>query len=550
MSHEHWKKKYLKYKTKYLALQSGGNLVFRNFATEYRLQKLDNEKDTYKGMQSTSTRFSSIEHDAIEDFVNVILPECGMNSQLFGTNVSKEIKVMHYGSFGVTVYYNNLLIKIIRNTHGIDDKYKQECTNEILVHKYLSDGASPNVRDILDDNRFISAYYGYMTANDALDAYITDQLKRKGLHTNSILLEMTGRNRKSSYRVSLSSAILHIPRELKNDIDVPVNTSNSLLYIFSEKGEQNAITFFEDKSIHLTSSIIRLVSDITHGLRYMHRSGFIHNDIKLGNIIFTKEPAQHFQLIDFGTCLEHTMNDKPVLSDVGTLAMFEDSAFGRDRSCFYDWHCLYISILLALGAAKYASRGIVYSVLDKKYANELDNQTINSFTNSKYTGSIHDFVYRTLKYVGVTDTKIMNRIRVLSYAQECHNKIYHEGDGVVNIIVCDVVGGLLMKQVDSERAYEELLFADPEPEPVIPKRYAPVVRAPEPPQPQARTPPPVPARPQPIQARIPPPVPVRAPQPIPPPQQYVLRHVQSTPKPVQQPEQPQFLRPVLRHVKQ
>ena len=49
-----------------------------------------------------------------------------------------------------------------------------------------------------------------------------------------------------------------------------------------------------------TNVATRVTEEIVSGLAFLHENGFIHRDLKPGNILYTTDPALHFKIADFG----------------------------------------------------------------------------------------------------------------------------------------------------------------------------------------------------------------------------------------------------------
>lgn len=59
---------------------------------------------------------------------------------------------------------------------------------------------------------------------------------------------------------------------------------------------------FLRRDIRTTQDWRDIVISISHGLKVVHQSGFLHNDIKTNNVVIVKDRAHSFRgiLIEFG----------------------------------------------------------------------------------------------------------------------------------------------------------------------------------------------------------------------------------------------------------
>lgn len=448
MSNEIWKNKYLKYKTKYLELLNGGNLVFhKSIDNKYHLQKIDTKTGIFTSLPSDATKFQLDERNAIEDFVNIILPKVVMNGEPLSPSVSEQIKVMNAGTYGITIYYNDLIIKII-TLHGDEIR---STAKELFILKYLSDGLSLSVADIQSDKQYINPLLGFTTTNKLLLTEIEKIFTRYGLELNTFTVPTT----KYVASKPTKNSILVIPQDIT--IQTNTQTSDNLLFMFLKKGIRDAMTHFEDKSTNVRQTLPLFINNVCAGLRYTHISGFIHNDIKPENIIFTTSPAPCFQLIDFGLSISHSFaSHAPVADGSGSPYMYVSSQF-HEKSYLYDWHCLFISILQVIGAMRIGDTCSLFVDVDKSKPTKLNENDLNKCLHLKYIGYIRPFIIQTLQYFGMTDIKTFNTVIVLAHAQECHVSFF-DLLKPVDIELFDDTGKLHSHIVTSEKSYENLLF--------------------------------------------------------------------------------------------
>lgn len=463
-----WKHKYLKYKHKYLDLcnQTGGNLIFHKDTKTgiYHLQKIHQTTGIPVDVPSTSSQFTSNERVAIDDMVNYILPQMMINGSPLTSVASEQIKVMNVGAFGITVYFGELIIKIIRVSEHVGDVDSVSTAEEIFTLKYLTDGTSKSVEGIKDDRKYINSLYGYITSNDIITHRISQLCIDAGIPSRRSIIPYT------SYDTSLSNKddYLTLPLKLNYPSNGVINTSNTLIFLFMKKGEIDAEYYFNKPNINLRFALQTFIDNVSKGLRYVHHSGFIHNDIKPPNIIFVNDGNPRFQLIDFGLSTRANFSDiSPVKSRRGSPYMFINSKFDIEKSFMYDWHCLYISILELLGGIKLTTSS-VYNDVNIKKPSGLNERDINTYTTAERMGLVRQFIINLLhdaynRYnivlVKFEAILIVNPIIVLAYAHMCHRAFFDVVPKSVIIKLFDRnTAAIVSYEVKSQKAYEDLLM--------------------------------------------------------------------------------------------
>lgn len=402
-----WKDKYTKYKTKYLDLQHdmliGGTLHFEKckmrqecggvrgcVPTEYELLKKKTPMD-FESLCVRSTIFDANQKMAIEDFVKYVIPNMKMNGKLLG-DVEKQIEVMHAGTFGVTVYVGDLLIKIINISKGL-----ASAISEVSILINLE--KAPEIGDYKES---ISEFFGYMTSNMKFVLGIGKD--------NVVQISDTYATNIPSSGESLSTAFETLPRV--NHVD------DSLLFLMQRRASISASAFAKRFKV----DIRRFMNDTVKGVLYMHAVGYIHNDIKPDNIVYNGG-GKIYQLIDFGLSQHHTYDGNNVIKDTaGTPAYFIDTIFGayNVRSFFYDWHCLYISILEMLHCVELMPNGFVFNDrYDSKLSFKMAKHRVNAFGyNEKDQKSLLNYFYEILG----DDVTFINIMNMLAGAQRCAAK--------------------------------------------------------------------------------------------------------------------------------
>ncbi|CAB3999419.1 serine threonine- kinase endoribonuclease IRE1-like [Paramuricea clavata] len=66
---------------------------------------------------------------------------------------------------------------------------------------------------------------------------------------------------------------------------------------------------------------VQVTKEIINGLAFVHEQKFIHRDLKLGNILYTTDPALHFKIADFGLTKNMSTSSKMISSRGSGVAM-------------------------------------------------------------------------------------------------------------------------------------------------------------------------------------------------------------------------------------
>jgi serine/threonine protein kinase len=327
-----YREKYLKYKKKYINLknQIGGELFYlqsNKFDNSmYKILKYSDDRTKFELIESPSNAFEIQQKTSMDNFVKYILPSLKINGEKLSQEDIENINVMGTGQFGITLQTKNLIIKIIR---AKTDTYKFNAANEVNIMYNLC------IKNTPPEN--IAKFYCYFTADDyigrklsELDKNLISNLAIPNFYTNL------------TYNETMENCICSkLPQIIGTDL-----LSKDMIFILMEKGETNAIQYFQNiPGTELIKNVIKFTKDIITGLNYVHKIGYLHNDVKLDNIIVKKGI---FKLIDFGITMK-LKSDKPVISfNIGSPIYFVSTSFFSQRSELYDYHCLFVSLLLIL----------------------------------------------------------------------------------------------------------------------------------------------------------------------------------------------------------
>lgn len=336
--------KYKKYKRKYLDLkQKGGSIVYDPLICGNSLlkQSIEDGKLVYYKVPGKGNDFTREQKNDIEVFVNFILPHFKLDTgQTIGTDAIKYLEVMGAGTFGVTVYYKHILMKILKlNFENIDI-----IANEINAVSYLFFDTNGNPKSVPEQ---LNKVIGYLTSNRELNNKILYKKINPEFDKYSLYMNLPPNN--LDLHDVYHSVENIIPQEnfklMKGNIAVMFLVKEDMdlieyMEIFDRLSSQNKYTvskkYWQDMYIAL------------HYLNFQEKT--IHGDIKLENIVVKFNSLQNnlditFKLIDFGV-LRKIDNINDVIQHRAGTPVYYGDVFEYNTSVVYDWYCTLIAYLL------------------------------------------------------------------------------------------------------------------------------------------------------------------------------------------------------------
>lgn len=409
--------KYKKYKSKYTELKHGGKLSYIN---ELVKTSTVNGATIYEKLNSQSVIFTDDQRQTISNFVSIVLPNMTINNNKFTQADIDNVSVMGAGAFGVSIYVKNLLIKIIHVS-------KMSTPDAIIDEMRTLDDIFLAHSDSNPDRKYLSEYFGYLTANNTIGNElnkIDKHLQRNAqLHKNTKIhcnLTSSGKLAINATNimadVSKSSAVftndvvfLFFDKALK-DIRSYLSAVKSKMHeqyklLMSALGTPNepvVLPKYEDLKTQYLSISARFAKHMSHGIKYMHSLGYIHNDLKLENAVCGRETRDaitlKYQIIDFGLAAKLPTGVDTFNGNMGgTPLYFYNSVFSNRRSFLYDWHCLYIMILDFFSMVDLPASGKTGFVYVGKrpelIPNKAVNTTVNAISFPTYFSNLNRFLY-------------------------------------------------------------------------------------------------------------------------------------------------------------
>lgn len=439
-----WKEKYEKYKNKYL--QEAGKLTFsdcKKYSTRCispRILLKSTKENKLVSLESASTQFSPLQEQTIQSFIKNFLPYVKYNGKSIG-NVETDLQVMGAGTFGVTIYAHDLLIKIIKlyepndSQATITSNLKLNATEISVLHDIMSIQTQKN--------NIMPNYYGYVSTNKDFPQYV-----------------QSGSNRKyGSFHVSIPAkdALITFDTPL---VDFPID--NKLLFVFQHKATMSAADFFKNNTD--VFPVADFIVSMIFKLHELHmKSNYIHQDLKLDNLVYDKKLDQ-FQIIDFGLSVKFTPKQNYILASGGTPPYFQLTTFQKYRSFYYDWFCLYLMILTIFQVARPARvRNTVafeFFNLPSEFSS-LNNVVINEYGKTveeqqKIRDLHHNLISKQLaksQYFW-TFYDILNLLFESKLRQPMSNILPKYSNSIIH----DIDGNRISINIPDQTTYEDVLF--------------------------------------------------------------------------------------------
>jgi hypothetical protein len=378
-----YSKKYLKYKMKYENLLNkinGGALVFNEFANKntYLLKtEMEGDKVTFKKPSGKSNNFTQAQKKNLEILTQFILPEISFKGKKLGYNFIKEVETIGAGTFGTTISYDNLLIKIMIVN---PEKRSVASTEIVLLEELYYKTEPPDV---------FNKYYGFICGKNLMTLFTFDK-PYNIVDKLNLMSSIFGRG----FAITKQEDII---TKIKNIYDpgfvIPPDFFEDMIIAFFDKEDGDMDKFIKEFIPKLSIEDRLLLSkdfftDIAWGLQFLHKTKRqYHSDIKSANVVYKiqDDGTIKFKLIDFGTMGFLDSDGDSTRHSGGTKFYYEHTNYIRVtptgiRHMFtymYDYFCTLI-IVLELWGIK------IDTVPDMQNAVRLMDETYKSYVDTKH----------------------------------------------------------------------------------------------------------------------------------------------------------------------
>ena len=306
--------------------------------------------------------------DSLELFINFVLPFIKYKGKQLGYDSIKNIESLTSGSFGVTLIYDDILIKIAHSTfttYRPTEHYREIKNLEIITKNYNIPKskmipinlANPSTFITISPPSSISKYFGFITTkkNDLLSSLNTYNGKLK----NAIISNLFTNSNFTIDEVAMHRELTKIKKI--NSVSEPPFFEEMIL-IFLKKEDMNLTEFKNQIFIHKTpiqkiEILNKFLIDMHKALIFLHSiTHHGHFDIKPYNIVVSIESESEskyiFKLIDFGglSSIDSITGiidpyENPHYSIIYNRGTFHETKFTWQ----YDYYCVLYSALQILG---------------------------------------------------------------------------------------------------------------------------------------------------------------------------------------------------------
>jgi serine/threonine protein kinase len=394
--------------------QSGGMIINNTFSQNNSLLKVESYNDdlTYKSISARSNSFTNEQLKSIKIFINFVLPYLSYNGNKLGLESIKNIETLYAGSFGVTIVYDDIVIKISASDINNDPSHVQEITTLENIFKNLPEGINPPPETI-------SQYFGFMSNRKS--NYLEKYSKYKGR------MNILGNILENPLFSLDEKELFDNASKLDGDKYLSTNFLDTMVVIFLRREDMNLSKFIDTnlKSVSIKQKleyVFDFLTDMTDALHYLHIDrNLMHCDIKPDNIVVTQnlDGKYKFKLIDFGGVISiDKKTGYPVKGSRPTRSqLFYKSTFHENNLTYlYDDYCVLYSALVMLGFPLYDNHfineisGLAYEKSNTGVKPVEVLKTLINKINSKYP-SINLPEYDSLHTED--DKKVKNAYRIL-----------------------------------------------------------------------------------------------------------------------------------------
>ncbi len=344
--------------------QTGGVIVHNIFSSQSPILKIDSDAENidYSQIRGQSNSFTESQLKSLKVFINFILPYLSYNGKKLGIDAIKNIESLYAGSFGITLVYDDIVIKVSNSVINNDPSHIDEITIMENLFKTIPAG-TPEPPDTF------SKYYGFLTS------YRTDRLNKFATYSGPM------RNIKSIIGNIFTDPLFNFDeaecvknaKSLEGELYLNTDFLNSMLLIFLKREDMNLTNFINTVVKPLPTKekleyIYDFLNDMTSALNYLHRTKYLmHCDIKPDNIVATQQAdgSYKFKLIDFGSISNIDKTTGITKNNPARSPLFFTGTFHAGViSYMYDEYCVLYSALVMLGISLYDNE-FIYNRLAK-----------------------------------------------------------------------------------------------------------------------------------------------------------------------------------------
>jgi serine/threonine protein kinase len=367
----------------FLNKQLGGNILFDDFALPDKdvsgindINKLiksktdpDTGKLSFQTFDQESNIFTHIQLKSLRILINFVLPNMTFNDQKLSKEFITNVETMGAGSFGITIYYKDLIMKILHTDRGVGES---DIIREIdILENLFRDEANPAPSTM-------NNYYGFMSGKN-----IGNLCRRNNFHNMDNKIKICSDlfkpvppimfanvNKGKHFSIDTQNIMENInqtltrpernARDARKNEYMKNNFLDDIVLLFFDKEDGDLDNYIKTivPTLDNNTRVVmakKLLTDIDSALNYMHKTKHVmHFDIKPQNIVYKmgEDGVPLFKLIDFGS----TMPIHPVTGIARNYYTLTPPYFNNTRhsernrqSYMYDRWCLLHCALYILG---------------------------------------------------------------------------------------------------------------------------------------------------------------------------------------------------------
>jgi serine/threonine protein kinase len=356
----------------------GGNLLFDEFALPDTdilningLIKSKNDPETgkltYQMINNGGNKFTHNQLKSVRLLINFVLPNMTFKGQSLGKEFITNVETIGAGNFGITIYYNNLIIKVL---HTSPTAYLEDIIREVktLENIFFDKGKTPPFT--------LNKYYGFMAGKKMQGMFGpghgTNFFKQPSEQINlcsNLFGSAVDPNAPFNTGRHFSIDAENIIKNIKESTNKMVSALNymknnfldEIVLIFLDKEDGDLENYIANivPTLDNTTKLAmakKLLVDIDIGLQFLHKQmNLMHFDIKPQNIVYKMGPdgVPVFKIIDFGSTasIDPTTGIAKVINPY-TVNYMDDTRHKNTKSYMYDNWCLLLSALKMLGDLK------------------------------------------------------------------------------------------------------------------------------------------------------------------------------------------------------
>ena len=384
----------------------GGHLLFSEFSLpdtdmpgKNSIIQSENDPKTgklkFKTFDSESNKFSHSQLKSLKILINFVLPNMTFKGQKLGKDFITNVEPMGAGSFGITIYYKDLIIKVL-HVHG--SAGESDLIREVTI-----------LENLFFDKKVVppslNTYYGFMSNEKignqcGVNYFAQPSGNRINLYSDLFRggAVRDPLNTGEHFSIDADNIIANI-KQVTNDgksaLDyISKHFLNEFVLLFLDKEDGDLQSYIKNivPSLDDNTKLVmakKLLTDIDSALIFMHKTrNVMHFDIKPQNIVYKMgaDGVPVFKLIDFGSVMPiNPVTGIPKGYHSFTQTFMRRTRHEATRSYMYDRWCLLHCALNILGIPVFNTETVLMLSEDTEEISKKHGADIHGGLNELYT---------------------------------------------------------------------------------------------------------------------------------------------------------------------